>query len=188
MTDKKLNKNAEGYSDPTASKAVNNYINDNETMKAGEIWEIKMNNGKYQDILILAVNGTVATCLNLLDMYASNLIEVICQGIRYIDTRKMQFAYQDMASNFIRKLSDDEFDKILDDVARKLGIDTKTVIQKVEVPVEEPRQPKKPAITLAANALTLNPIESEELIKTKAERDIFKGLYEKLLADVMKGA
>lgn len=182
--DKKLIRNAEGYFDPIAGEALDNYKKDNETMKAKEIWEVKQNNGKYLDVLVLAVNGSVATCLNLLDLYASNLIEVICQGIRYVDTRKIQFAYQDMAVKFIRLLTDDEFGKVMDDVALKLGIKSKTVIQKVEVPVEAKEEPKEMSIE---QQIPFN-CESEELVKAKAERDIYKGLYEKLLADVMKGA
>ena len=187
MMDKELKRNGSGYYDPTASEAMNNYINESLTMKSGEVWEIKMNNGKYQDVLILAVNGSVATCLNLLERYESNLIEVICQGVRYVDTRKLQFTFQDQAVNFIRALSDDEFDKVMNSVAMKLGIDTKTVIQKVEVPVEVKEAPKKAAIEMTADTIRFNKVDSEELIMAQAERDIFKDLYEKLLADVMKG-
>lgn len=180
MIDKEFKRNGSGYYDPTAYEALGNYRKENETMKAKEIWEIKQNNGKYQDVLVLAVNGDVATCLNLMDQYASNRIEIICQGMKYVDTRKLQFTFEDTSVNFIRSLTDEEYDIIMNDVAVKLGIDRKTVIQKVEVPVEVKEEPKKAEMIPTFDMGTIKEIE-----RAKTERDIYKGLYEKLLADVM---
>lgn len=77
-------------------------------------------------------------------------------------------------------LNDEEFEAIMDAVAEGLGLATS--YEKAVEPVQEEWHP----IPEVLDRLPFDG-ESEELIKAKTERDVYKDLYEKLLADVMKG-
>lgn len=185
----KPTRNAEGYYDPTAYEAIKNYRKDAEKMKAKEIWEIKMNNGKFQDFLVLAVNGTVATGLNILELYGSNLIEITCGGIKYVDARKLQYAYDDMASQFIRVLKDEEFDAVMADVTMKLGIDVLKTVPDIKTIAEPKVEVVKESKIPSSRETELNVELKLELTKAQTERDIYKNLYEqlsgKLFAEVL---
>lgn len=175
MTD--IRRNNSGYYDPTAFEAIKNVIkNERKTskmkMKKGEIWEVQAGSGQFKNVVILNANNDLAQVIPINGHGNEYCIEINCQGISFADPRKIQHIFSDKFVNYIRTLKDDEYNIIMDAVAEILGIKTS---------YEEAVEP------LHLLPETLENDNSEELIKAKAERDVFKNLYEKLLADVMKG-
>lgn len=186
-------RNASGYYDSTAYEAIKNIIESEKvnrmTINQGEIWEIKQNNGTYRNVIVLAVHDDVAQVLQLIDVGNSYSIEINCQGIKYTDPRKIQYTFNDTFTDFIRNLKTEEFDKIMNAVADCLGLSThhtEEAVEPVDFQEELKNAMKKPVIEMTQDSIVFNQADTEELIKAKAERDIFKGLYEKLLADVMQ--
>ena len=190
-----IRRNGSGYCDPTAFSAISNYIKGEKVkkvnkMKQGEIWEIHMSNGTYRNAIVLAAHDDIAQIVQLGDASNSHSIEVNCQGIMYTDPRRVQYTYNDTFTNYIRTLKSEEFEQIMNAVADYLGLSAQTAEEAVEpVNYQEDFNDKvrKSAVEFTANGLTFNPIESDELIRAKTERDVYKGLYEKLLESVMKG-
>lgn len=179
-------RNGSGYYDPTAYAAMKNVIKSEKDkkvnkMKQGEIWEIKQNNGQYKNVIVIAAHDDIAQVLQISEYGGKYSIEINCHGISYTDPRKLQYVFNDSFTNYIRTLKDEELETIMDAVAECLGI-----VASQEETVE-PMKGESTSITVPAAELLPFDYDSEELIKAKTERDVFKGLYEKLLADVMKG-
>lgn len=180
--DPEIARNGSGYYDPTAFEAMKNIIKKVKVykMKHGEIWEIQQNNGEFKNVIVLASHNDIAQVLHISKYGGDNSIEVNCQGISFTDPRKIQYAFNDNFTNYIRTLKDEEFEAIMDAVAEGLGLVTS--YEKAVEPVQEEWHP----IPEVLERLPFDG-ESEELIKAKTERDVYKDLYENLLADVMKG-
>ena len=198
MSKTNIRKNASGYYDPTAYLAMSNYIREEKEQKKkmamakpnkGEIWEIQQTNGAYKTVIVLAAYDDVSVILQVSEKGSSNSIEVNCQGIRYTDPRKIHYSFNDQFINFARELNQKEYDDIMDAVADALGLDSGTSYDDSEnVPevitgdltllnVPECRESCNDSLDIEA---------VKELERTKAERDIYKGLYEKLLKQMMK--
>lgn len=179
-------RNGSGYYDPTAFGAIKNIIKSEKvkkvkTMEKGEIWEIQQNNGSYKDVIVIAAHDDIAQVIQVSDIEGSYSLRVNCQGIRYTDPRRIQYAFNDNFTNFIRKMTDDEFETIMDAVAEVLGLEMSQPAEVVEPQEEWHAIPEPDIMPLPFEC------DPEALIKAQTERDVYKGLYEKLLADVMKG-
>lgn len=198
MSKTDIRKNASGYYDPTAYLAMSNYIREEKEQKKkmamakpnkGEIWEIQQTNGAYKTVIVLAAYDDVSVILQVSEKGSSNSIEVNCQGIRYTDPRKIHYSFNDQFINFARELNQKEYDDIMDAVADALGLDSGTSYDDSEnVPevitgdltllnVPECRESCNDSLDIEA---------VKELERTRAERDIYKGLYEKLFKQMMK--
>ena len=189
MIDKDLSRNASGYYDPTAYEAMQNYEKERRTMNQGEIWEIKMNNGQYREVIVIVVNDDIATILQLNDVANGHSITVNCQGIKYTDPRKIQYAFNDTFVSFIRSLKTDEFEKIMDAVADCLGlvIHTEHTEEAVEPVNLEKLAKTAEFVPLPEPSIDLFDIEKiMDVERAKAERDVYKGLYEQLLDKIKK--
>lgn len=168
-----INFNNEGYFDETAYKALlnvqkgnimNNYI------KTGEVWEIESTNGNMYIAVIIADDGNVVNFIRLIDSDTSNSdFEVNCRGIMYGSSRMVQYCFCQKVKTYIRTLSGEEYEEIMQKVADSLGIEgTERVIEKV---IEKEAEPVELEV-IAFDA---------ELEKTKAQLEVYKDLYEKLL-------
>ena len=183
MKDLEFKRNGSGYYDPTAYKAMKNYM-EGEEMKQGEVWEIQLNNGMTKEAIVIVDHGNFSSILQLTENNDFGNIEVNCHGVKYTDPRRLQYAFNNNFTSFIRTLKAEEFDQIMDSIADALGLyvepeklsnQPEKVVEKiVEVPAISDNAADLAAITL-------------ECTKAQAERDVFKGLYEKLLESVMKG-
>ena len=171
MIDNELLRNGSGYVDPTAYAAlIEVQKGEPMEMKTGELWEVKNNKGWVNECIILADYGKLCTILQLVDEdNGFNDIQVNCRGIKYADSRKLQYCFESACTGFIRKLSEQEFDTIMKKVAASLGIKA----QVVEVVKE-----------IAAEALQIP--DNLELERTKAQLEVYKGLYEDLLKGVLQ--
>lgn len=170
--DKDFKFNHERYYDPTAYRALSNVqkggimnLNDSRT---GEIWDVSAKNGMNYKALVIADNGQVVTLIKLVDEETNNCdFSIICQGKMYGSSRMIQHTFTQFCESFHRKLKDEEFQSIMDKVAKSLGIETKC---ETNATVEEFVYGKQTEV---------------ELEKTKAQLEVYKGLYEGLIQKVM---
>lgn len=173
MIDKELLRNGSGYVDPTAYKALLE-VQKGEPMenRTGELWEVTNNKGYVNECIILADHGKVCTILQLIDEdngYSD--IQVNCRGIKFTDSRKLQYCFDNACTGFIRKLSEQEFEAIMKKVAASLGIKAQVVevVKEVEIVKETEALP-----------------DNLELAKVQAQLEVYKGLYEDLLKGVLR--
>ena len=105
--DSEIARNGSGYYDPTAFEAMKNIIKKKvDKMKHGEIWEIQQNNGQFKNVIVLASHNDIAQVLHISEYGGDYSIEVNCQGISFTDPRKIQYAFNDNFTNYIRTLKD----------------------------------------------------------------------------------
>lgn len=169
LIDKELLRNGSGYVGPTAYAALMEVQKgENMDKKTGEIWEVTNNNGFVRECIILADNGGCCTILPLIDEDNGHTdIQVNCRGIKYADSRKLQYTFDNCCTDFVRKLNEQEFNTIMNKVAASLGIQQKVVevVKEVE------------ALVVPDNL---------ELAKVQAQLEVYKGLYEDLLKGVLR--
>lgn len=175
--DKDFKFNHEKYYDPTAYKALSNVqkgemmnLNDNRT---GEIWDVSTKNGMDYKALVIADNGQVVTFIKLVDEETNNCdFSIICQGEKYGSSRMIQHTFTQFCESFHRKLKDEEFQDIMDKIARSLGIESRVV----EGAVKE---------EASGTATELDPSAQRDLEITKAQLGVYKSLYEDLLQKIV---
>lgn len=184
MNDLKVN--GAGYYDPTAYAALSNIQRKEDKgmeLYNGDILEYEKSNGSLCEVVILAVHDKYSTILSLSDS-DKQPYGVKCRGMRYTDPGMIQYAYNNKLSNYIRSMTDYEYAELMDAVVDSLGYEAKTV--EVAKKVETPALciPESEASTVVAG---VKPVQepsvesfSEELTRTKAERDVYKELYENL--------
>lgn len=114
MADYGLNRNHEGYADPTAAEAIKGMP------KPGEIWKYK-----GLEILIVKNMGGYSSILTLSGDPGKdkNIIEV---AGRYAPPGKLNYALNDRMAYCVARISDAEFQDVLDEIAAALGLARKS--------------------------------------------------------------
>lgn len=107
MAEYGLRKNAEGYSDPTAYEAIKG------AAKPGEIWIYK-----GRECLIIKNHGSYCNILQL-GTYKKNSIEVAGQ---YAQPGMISYAFNDLLSEYVNRITTDEFADVLDEMEYTLGL------------------------------------------------------------------
>ena len=165
--DWELLRNGSGYVDYTAYSAMTNCMKGNKNMRTGEIWETEKAGGVGYAVVI-ADHGNFTTSMYLFDQTINDkAIEIKADQIMHGDPRKLSYVHSDKLTRFVRKLTDDEFQKILVKVGEALGLSYKER--------KEPEIMEKPDNSLEIQLLT-------------AEKEVYKELYEKLLDSVLNNA
>ncbi len=136
MKDFKMSRNASGYYDETAYKAIN------EAPKPAEIWTYTTNSGIKKEILIIKNHGTFCTALAPVDEDAAENIEIRgLKMLKYSDPRMVQYIYNSNVAKCITVVSDEDFNDILNEIADALSIKTKCTEspkgQGVDMPVQK---------------------------------------------------
>lgn len=126
--DKELLYNGSGVKDITAYKAIlqsggtgnmNNY-----EINKGEIWEVD-NNGSSRLVVVLACFERYAATVMLQDQLpGSSAVEVRARDIMYADTGRLGYVFYDKMVDFVRTLSDAEYQALRQGIANALNIDT----------------------------------------------------------------
>lgn len=112
----KMDRNGAGYKDETAYKAFKGMA------KAGEIWTVN-SNGVEKEVLIIKNHGKHCNVLTLLDECKNNwCIEVKSRSLKYTDPRMMQYLFNENFSQFVKALTGEEFDTVLDDIEDAMGL------------------------------------------------------------------
>ena len=123
--------------------------------------------------LVIADNGQVVTCIKLVDEETNNSdFSIICQGKMYGSSRMIQHTFTQFCESFHRKLKDEEFQGIMDKVARSLGIE----------PMCELKGNTEEFILLPEP----DKFTEMKLKKTEIQLEVYKGLYDDLIKKVVR--
>lgn len=198
-----LKRNGSGYYDPTAYKAMINAEKGEDEMKIyeGEIYEVQRNDGRFMEVVIIAVHEETSNILILSDKNSDGSTRVICKGEKYTDANRICYIFNDQIRTFIRKMKDEEFAKILDDVRNSLGIKQSTMFEfewsekvvKLESRIDSLIRQKEDLLNkieyLEYNAKEQAEESSgeheNEMYKLQVERDFYKEMYNKLLGKLI---
>lgn len=183
MAEYGLNKNAEGYHDPTPYQAIKNMV------KPGEIWTFQKKDNTEAEVLVVAFGDNIATILYLIDEYKDGCVEC---ALKWVNPRMLNWSWGGFLSKRVKKLSDHEFDQILDAVedALEIQIPTKEV---APIPVDLAKEDElkalhylleeaeKRAVALS-DELSMARIEaSKGKIQLATMKEMYSDLMEKFL-------
>lgn len=178
-----INRNGSGYVDLTAYKAIKNIIKSEEkTMELykGDIVDFELNNGLSKEAIILSMHDNYSSILVLSDKVRS--YSVNCRGMKYIDPGMVQYVFNDKITGYIRSMSDQEYADIMQAVVDALGYEAPVKEVLKEVVKESEPEFIPPAAT---NDLPFDNAIREEMAQLKAERNVYKELYENLISSMI---
>lgn len=178
--DKELSRNGSGYYDPTAYIAMNKYQKEerNAAMEIlrGDLFSYEMNNEDRVALVVSADFRKTDRYVNviLLTEEPKGIIShsvTTNSGVMYADCGMVSFAQNTRLGDYLKTISEKEMQAIDGGIMQCLGLD---YLQK-EVVVEKPIEVVKGGAKGC----------EAELAQAKAEANVYKGLYEKLLEKVM---
>lgn len=187
-----LLRNGSGYIDTTAYKAIKNYQKGESKMEfnRGEIFEYELA-GRSERKKALVVSADFRSeeryinIIVLIDEPKGQInVPIVCEGMMWADCGMVSFATNDRLGNFIKRATDAEMKQVDEGIIRSLGLEHKLVeVEKiVEVPVEK-------VVEVPVQIPGARPVPDElEYAAAKAEANVYKNLYEQLLARMIGGA
>ena len=152
--------------------------------KNGEIWTVEYG-GTESLVLVVAAHDTHCTTLKLNDTPRTNSdIKVIAKSEMYTDPSMISYRYNSSFVEFVKAMPDDEYKDLMGYVADALCIkaddssDEVYDLHKELAALMEERDNLKKRL---AEAMTV------DAHRLKAERDVFKSLYEETLVKLING-
>jgi len=187
--DKDLLRNGSGYVDPTAYSAIKNYMKEESRMeyKRGEIYEYEMvNRAETKEALVVSADfragNRYLNIIVLTDEPKGEInVPIVCGGMMYADCGMVSFATNDRFGEFVRTARAEEMAQIDEGIAKCLGIEQKVVEKVVEVPTI----PVEALMEVTPDGFRCDIEAAEELAAAKAEANVYKNLYEQLLAKMI---
>mgnify|MGYP004500756545 CR=1 FL=1 len=181
-----LSKNKQGYYDETAYKAIKAVEETMEKVNSGEIWQMQKANGESQEAYIVKAFDNVSVILMLSeDVRNPGEIQVQSRAQMWADPRRIRFTYNSNFTDFIKKVPDDEVEKINTMTRYTLfgavSVHTKSADWKAE---EELDSLRKQVDSLEGELDSCHELISEqenENIKYQAQVEMTGGLYRELL-------
>lgn len=147
-------KNAEGYRDETACRAIiavareerikRRKMQEDKNMetgnKTGEVWRTRTVTGTEKIVLVVADHGAMAYVIHLAEEGVHTDIEVNCEGLRYGSSDKMYYVPYRNFEEYLRTVSDEQLADVKNKLAASIGIEPQIVEKEVirQVPVEAP--------------------------------------------------
>lgn len=147
-------KNAEGYRDETACRAIisvareerikRRKLQENKNMgtenKTGEVWRTRTVTGTEKIVLVVADHGAMAYVIHLAEEGVHTDIEVNCEGLRYGSSDRMYYVPSRSFEEYLRTVTGEQLADIKNKLAASIGIEPQIVEKEVvrEVPVEIP--------------------------------------------------
>ena len=147
-------KNAEGYRDETACRAIiavareerikRRKLQEDKNMerenKTGEVWRTRTVTGTEKIVLVVADHGSLAYVIQLAEEGIHTDIEVNCDGLRYGSSDKMYYVPYRNFEEYLRTVSDEQLADVKNKLAASIGIEPQIVEKEVirQVPVEAP--------------------------------------------------
>lgn len=191
-------KNAEGYRDETACRAIiavereerikRRKLQEEKNMdrenRTGEVWRTRTVTGTEKIVLVVADHGAMAYVIHLAEEGVHTDIEVNCEGLRYGSSDRMYYVPSRSFEEYLRTVTDEQLADVKSKLAAAIGIESqiveKDVVQKV--PVEAPGVAIPAELQKRCNA------EVQELM-IRAERaeallEEYRELYKQMLAKV----
>lgn len=185
-------RNAEHYMDMTAYEAIQNAEREMGMLpKKGEIWNVEYN-GNERTVVVVAAHEEHCTVLLLNEYPKSNKdIKVIGKTVMYTDPAMLAFRYNSTFTSIIKKMPDDEFSDLLGYVADALCIQTDEQTDRVEELEEKLKKARMEVDRLTEQNFRLSKQSKEnptaDVAALKAERDVYKTLYEQTIAKLIDG-
>ena len=165
--------NGSGYYDITAYKAMKGYEMDKQGYKDGDIVTIEQSNGDECEMLILKRhrNYATATMLKESQPYENGIAVDLAEKNVYIDCGRTGYVFYDKISSVEGFLPKETLDQIREKIAEATGL---------ELNKNQKSNEHKQETTAMSYGEELELRRAkDELIKTRAERDIYKELYQK---------
>lgn len=156
MAEYGLNKNSEGYSDPTAAEAIKGMA------KPGEIWKYK-----GREVLIVKNQGVYSNILTLAEHPGKDKTTIEVAG-RYTTPGKMTYAFNSNLGAFVERLSDTEFKCVLNEIEASFNLIIYSDVQQKESYEQ----------MVLADRLKLSETENKALKKKLA---LVRSMYDELL-------
>lgn len=189
-------KNAEGYRDETACRAIiavareerikRRKLQEDKNMdrenKTGEVWRTRTVTGTEKIVLVVADNGAMAYVINLAEEGVHTDIEVNCEGLRYGSSDRMYYVPSRSFEEYLRTVTDVQLAEVKNKLAAAIGIEPQTVEKEVvrEVPVEAPIIPAEPRKCCDAEVQELM-IRAE---RAEALLEEYRELYRKVIEKI----
>lgn len=193
--DQELKRNGSGYYDPTAYKALRNIEREVERMdcKRGEIFEFTTSRGDLRKVLIISDDAR---------RYSRNLtgillneeskgeygVQILCGCLMYAECDRISHIKADAIGNYIRTATDEEMQNIDETIMDALGLKAEHEAAIPDSKLEKELAEARAKIMELETRQTYSPEQvdaisrqANEAIRLKAERDVYKELYEKLL-------
>lgn len=164
--------------DHTAFEALRNIEKEENKMdkmdkkdKTGELWEIETASGYVREVIVVKDSGESCIILSLTETKGSNCdIDINCKGMKYSSSKRLQYCFSDKFKSFVRKMTKDEYESVMDKVRVSLGIKQTVEVIKEHVPE------------------VIRADESHELAAVKAKLEVYEKLYTELLQKTIRGA
>lgn len=207
-----LKRNAEGYSDPTAHKALMNVQKGERVMGfyRGEIFFVTRNGnttGSEQEVGRPAVivsnnigneNSRIVQVVYLTSQPKAPLpthVPVMCKVPSIALCEQITTVYQDRLSDYIRTCTDAEMEAIDRALMVSLGIDdkandgneVKSLKDECNVLIKKcsDLERENQTLELTINDFRNQPASASDMVKIETERDLYKNLYEQLFDRVI---
>ena len=191
-------KNAEGYRDETACRAIiavereerikRRKLQEDKNMgtenKTGEVWRTRTVTGTEKIVLVVADHGARAYVIHLAEEGVHTDIEVNCEGLRYGSSDRMYYVPSRSFEEYLRTVTDEQLADVKSKLAAEIGIEPqiveKDVVQKV--PVEAPGVAIPAELQKRCNAevreLMIRAERAEALLEEY--RELYKNVIEKI--------
>ena len=154
MADYGLNRNGEGYSDPTAAQAIKGMA------KPGEIWK-----HKGREVLVVKNQGGYSNILTLSTIPGNDKTTIEVAG-RYTTPGKLNYAFNDILGAMVERITDSELKEVYAAIEASLSIRT-------EQPIEEKFNRLK-------ENMECESLKTENR-KLKKRFELLRGMYDDLL-------
>lgn len=192
-------KNAEGYRDETACRAIiavareerikSRKLKEEKDMgtenKTGEVWRTRTVTGTEKIVLVVADHGAMAYVIHLAEEGVHTDIEVNCEGLRYGSSDKMYYVPYRNFEEYLRTVSDEQLTNVKNKLAASIGIEPQIVEKEVirEVPVETPdaavpAEPEKRCDAAEVQELMIRAEKAEALLEEY--RELYRKVIEKI--------
>lgn len=191
-------KNAEGYRDETACRAIiavereerikRRKLQEDKNMgtenKTGEVWRTRTVTGTEKIVLVVADHGAMAYVIHLAEEGVHTDIEVNCEGLRYGSSDRMYYVPSRSFEEYLRTVTDEQLADVKSKLAAEIGIEPQIAEKDVvrEVPVEipsniAPAEPQK-CCDAEVQELMIRAERAEALLEEY--RELYKNVIEKI--------
>lgn len=179
MNDWGITKNASGYYDETAYKAITNLA------KAGEVWTHKLTG---ESLLVLNSNGRVCNCLKLLNIEkGGDCIEVVCGAdVKYTGPTMVMYVFGNLLAQYTKTVPADNFGDVQKAVKKALGLSGMAGKENVQADKAKALQAECEAVRHDLDELMIaHSALREEVAELRPYKRMYDELLDKLLAKVV---
>lgn len=186
MSDFRLDGNKRGYRDEAVYNAIKSVEGVKEVVKSGEIWEMEKANGGIQEVYIIKTFENVSVILTLSEAVRNTgEIPVQSRAQMWTDPRKIRFTYNSNFTDFVKKVPEDEAERINTTTRYTLfGVvppQAKSTDWKTDEELNNLRERAENSEKELDSCRELIADLENENIKYQAQAEMMRGMYNELL-------